>query len=114
MPKRIQRRRTPGFRLPPGTICCTRPGPLGNPFAIKDARDAGYRGTDEELGQWCVELFTRWLNGEEGILYGPKWEKQLAAFHARRAELAAAEFLACWCGQGKPCHVDAIIQWVQS
>lgn len=32
MPKRIQRKRTKGWRMPDGAISVTRPGPYGNPF----------------------------------------------------------------------------------
>lgn len=45
-PKRIQRKRTKGFRLPPNTVCVTRPGPLGNPWLIV-ADDSG-----ERVGWW--------------------------------------------------------------
>lgn len=31
-PKRIQRKRTKGFHLPPNTLCVCRPRPWGNPF----------------------------------------------------------------------------------
>lgn len=34
MPKRIQRRRTKGWRLPPNTVCVTRPGKWGNPYSL--------------------------------------------------------------------------------
>jgi hypothetical protein len=30
MPKRIQRKRTKGWRMPPNTVSVTRPGPFGN------------------------------------------------------------------------------------
>ncbi len=39
MPKRIQRRRTKGAKLPPNTKCCTRPGPFSNPFIGTDAAE---------------------------------------------------------------------------
>lgn len=36
-PKRIQRKRTKGWRMPPGAVYVGRPGPFGNPFTIKGA-----------------------------------------------------------------------------
>ena len=36
MPKRIQRKRTKGWRLPDGAICTTRPGRFGNPYTAKE------------------------------------------------------------------------------
>lgn len=37
MPKRIQRRRTKGWRMPTNTVCVTRPGKFGNPFETAEA-----------------------------------------------------------------------------
>ncbi len=34
-PQKIVRRRTRGFRLPPNTLCVTRPGRWGNPFDFR-------------------------------------------------------------------------------
>lgn len=31
-PKRIQRKRTRGWKMPPNTVCVTRPGRWGNPY----------------------------------------------------------------------------------
>jgi MT-A70/Domain of unknown function (DUF4326) len=39
-PKRIQLRRTSGWRLPEGAISVTRPGRWGNPFRVGDDRAA--------------------------------------------------------------------------
>jgi len=36
MPKRIQRRRTKGWKMPENTVCVTRPGMFGNPFKTKN------------------------------------------------------------------------------
>lgn len=35
-PKRIQRRRTKGWRMPPNTVNCTRPGKWSNPFRVSE------------------------------------------------------------------------------
>lgn len=39
--KRIQRRRTKGFRLPPNTVCVDRSTKLGNPFDWRDGLKIG-------------------------------------------------------------------------
>lgn len=36
MPERIQRRRTPGWRMPDGAVYVGRPGRWGNPFIYRD------------------------------------------------------------------------------
>ena len=85
MPKRIQRKRTKGFKLPAGTVCCTRPGLFGNPFG----------GTE------AVRLHREWLKRNTALSAIVRGEI------ARK--LSGAKFLACWCSLEKPCHVDNII-----
>jgi hypothetical protein len=87
-PKRIQLRRTRGWRLPDNAVIISRPTKWGNPFRI------GVDGTREE----CVRQFGRWIVGDD-----PK------ARDLRRAldELRGKD-LACWCPPG-PCHGDMLI-----
>jgi hypothetical protein len=109
MPKRIQRKRTKGWRMPPDTVSVTRPGPYGNPYTIKGAREAGYRGTDAELAQLCVDMFradwkraiecakrdrTPYMPFGKPIYLGPLKGKNLA----------------CWCGPSQPCHATVLIE----
>lgn len=42
VPMRIQRRRVKGWRKPPNTVYCGRPGPWGNPFRAKDYEQSHY------------------------------------------------------------------------
>lgn len=117
---RIQRRRTPGFRLPPNTICCSRPGPYGNPFPV-----------DIYGVERAIDMFNQWLTGNmsmselSGLSRYPEGSMVLArvSLLARLPSLAGKN-LACWCrlcpdhAAGKPldgdcaacapCHVDAI------
>lgn len=89
MPERIQRKRTKGFRLPPNTVCVTRPHEWSNPYKIgsPDVPDA----------ETAVRLYRE--NFNRGT-----WSKQLA-----HEALDGYEYLACWCKIGNPCHVDVLI-----
>ena len=109
MPKRIQRKRTKGWRMPENCRCVTRPGIFGNPFRVAGAREAGYRGTDEQLGEWCVDLFRRWLNGEQGLLYGEVYDCKRRAILKRLPELRGKD-LACFCSLDAPCHADILLE----
>lgn len=51
MPKRIQRKRSKGWRMPAGAVYVGRGTKWGNPFTI-----------EEENGQWCVVI----LRPEQG------------------------------------------------
>ena len=87
-PRRIQLRRTKGWRKPEGAVVVARPTKWGNPF-----RDGLNR--DE-----AVELYTEWmLRSYPG--------RRLAA--EARFELAGRD-LACWCPDDQPCHADVLLE----
>jgi len=84
-PIRIQRKRTKGWRMPPNTICVTRPGKWGNPFFAK--------GNNEHF----VHLFEDFVNGSP--IY------QDAAYIELRGKN-----LACFCKLDQPCHADVLLK----
>lgn len=113
MPERIQRRRTLGWRMPDDAWYVGRPSIFGNPFTVKGAREAGYRGSDRHLQGWCVIRYRDWLAGTEpeGLVIG---------LRDRRAQIIEAipllrgKDLACWCkiydeNGHWPCHADILL-----
>lgn len=118
-PKRIQLRRTKGWRMPAGTIKCDRSSPWGNQYKVDgsprryaprwevflctDGRFAGppvgYRNTKREAIAFAVEKHREALLAPEGELMRRRI----------RAELAGRD-LACWCGLDHPCHVDTVLE----
>lgn len=118
MPKRIQRKRTKGWRMPPNTVYVGRPTVYGNPFRI------GLHGTHEE----CVALYKRYLSGEI-TAEDTEWRNSLydvingyspytgkILFWARLLEPLRGKNLACWCplidddGNSVPCHADVLLE----
>lgn len=95
MPERIQRKRTKGWQMPPNTVCVTRPGRYGNPYTAKQAREAGYKGSDTQIAQMCVDMFR---------LEMPEFAKT-----AFRQDLRGKN-LACWCSLDQPCHADVLLE----
>ena len=83
MPKRIQRKRTKGSRMPPNTVSITRPGKWGNKWRIQD----GF--TIEE----SLNIYAEW-----------------ARDHAQeiKRELKGKD-LACFCKEGERCHADILL-----
>lgn len=127
-PKRIQLRRTKGWRKPEGTIVVSRPSRYGNPFKVGAlVRDPGpwnspacpydgfmepgvYQASglagpyDYEIRRIrdaadAVALFTPYVVFHDDV-YPPE---------AIRRELGGRD-LACWCGVGDPCHGD---EWIR-
>ena len=110
-PKRIQRKRTKGWRMPSNAVSITRPGKFGNPFTASECRAAGYEGTDEEIKARCVKAFRAWLCDKDGWLNwdGPEAEKAKQAILDGLPQLQGKD-LACWCALDKPCHADVLIE----
>ena len=87
-PKRIQRKRTKGWKMPPNTINVTRPGKFGNPFKVEDFASA----------QACVKMFKTHRHS-----FGYPSDDEV------RAELCGKN-LACWCALGQPCHAEVLLE----
>lgn len=85
-PKRIQLKRTKGWRIPPNTVKVSRPGKWGNPYSV------------EEYGrQAALFNFRNWING-------------LVLIGARDLSELRGKNLACWCREGAPCHADVLLE----
>ena len=84
MPKRIQRSRRRGWRLPEDAVYVGRPTKWGNPFVL--GRDGDRRR--------CVELYRERLRPD---------------LVASLDELRSKD-LACWCPLDEPCHADVLLE----
>lgn len=68
-PKRIQRRRMAGWKMPAGAVYVGRPTKWGNPFAVDGdwitwaAVGLGYRGDATGRRAAAVALFSSWVTG---------------------------------------------------
>lgn len=99
-PKRIQRKRTKGWRMPENTVYVGRGSRWGNPFKV------GVDGTAKE----CVEKYSKWLLPYDKRT-GDIDEFLLSDCNLTEIELALkSKNLACWCKEGEPCHADILLQ----
>ena len=90
MVRRIQRGRERGSRQPANTKYCGRPTEWGNPFPIGE----------EYTRARAMEAFREAF-----------WGHELPVTPARaRTELAAYDYLSCWCRLERPCHLDEYIR----
>jgi len=87
-PKRIQRKRTKGWRMPEGAVYVGRPTQWGNPFKV-DARHNLFEAVKDFRGY--VE--SRLANGIGYPLRALKGKD-----------------LVCWCPLHKPCHADVLLE----
>lgn len=122
MPQRIQRRRTPGWKLPAGAVCVDRSSRWGNRYRLAKREDSpfplgpavvldrsfelgpifGGFTTQVEAQAFAVELFRRDL-----LASARTWDP---ATHAHYFGPLTGRDLACYCRPGDPCHADVLLQ----
>lgn len=135
-PKRIQRKRTKGWRMPEGAVYVGRGSKWGNPFAVGRVSDwprwggpAPYRVETPDGRIWHHETGRKVILGR---VAADQHHKKLAAAHAvelfalhigpmgnfeyddeelteLRTKLAGRD-LACWCPLDSPCHGDVLLE----
>jgi hypothetical protein len=111
-PKRIQRKRTKGWRMPEGAVYVGRPSRWGNPWrvvrqkrtwldeaahrhphAVHHQVERTYLGTfvsEERARYWAVQGFRQDFEGDLAPLRGRD--------------------LVCWCPLDQPCHADVLLE----
>ncbi len=125
MPKRIQRSRTKGWRMPAGAVYVGRPTKWCNPFASSEndrecqAKIHIANGMVFEPDSWwnakgVVEMYESWLLGlkvrdcetEEFLTV----EQFLPPSPIYDLHLLRGKDLVCWCPIGACCHADALLK----
>jgi hypothetical protein len=129
MAKRVQLRRTKGWRLPPGCIVVARPTRWGNVFVVGQGA-VTYSGPilgptagnyDPKDRRWADQAQMRQREGltaaEAVALYRMDLLDTLKTGDEETAvELSDAlvalrgHDLACWCDLAAPCHADVLLE----
>lgn len=107
-PKRIQRKRTKGWRMPEGAVYVGRPTKWGNPFSVAACIEAGFARDHAQAASVCWQAYNDWIRG------GTSWEWP-GSDELRRKTLAdlgeiRGKDLACFCGIDQPCHADVLLE----
>jgi hypothetical protein len=132
-PKRIQRKRTKGWRMPEGAVYVGRPSIFGNPFRAHKCECCGYWDVrdDNDVTYLVDHAYVRqpqvradrstWTTkaqaGRESVrLYDDEltywvggrlsWD---ASFRLAVMQLRGHD-LACWCPLDQPCHADVLLE----
>jgi hypothetical protein len=92
-PKRIQRKRTKGWKMPEGAVYVGRPTLFGNPF----------KAVLTDSGPITPRMA---VDGYRAMLKRP--EKQVYR-NVIKATLRGKD-LACWCPIDQPCHADVLLE----
>jgi hypothetical protein len=110
-PKRIQRKRTKGWKMPPNTVSVTRPGEWGNPFRI-----GGYFRVNAGAFAWLEAradvakndpAFTKIETPEQAVEFFKRYASSRKPGHFKPLH---GKDLACWCPLDQPCHADVLLE----
>jgi hypothetical protein len=94
--KRIQRKRTKGWRMPEGAVYVGRPTIWGNPFDMS-------RG---ETRMSVLTWYRMWLTGKKNKAGSDLLRDEILS---RYLELRGKD-LCCWCPLDQPCHADVLLE----
>ena len=118
-PRRIQRKRSKGWRMPEGAVYVGRMTLWGNPFSIKWVADNFDVVDDEDARATAVSFHREWLEQGITVPYPHPGESALLSDRRERvlneAPRLAGKDLACWCpledanGNSVPCHADVLL-----
>ena len=133
MPRRIQRKRTKGWRMPKGAIYVGRPSKWGNPFDLRREEHCwtalvyGFRADRAGRLAASVVIYRAWLTGGQPgridcglVIDTPDGPIRVASspvitvpapptLDEIRTELAGKD-LVCWCPLDQECHADALLE----
>ena len=117
MPRRIQRKRVKGWRMPGGVIYVGRPTRYGNPYwHVEKFHGRGlslalYENTAQ--GIWNPALLDGMPDPYVRQVYDThrEWTARFSIHPLEEIEaLLGGKDLACWCREDAPCHADILIR----
>jgi hypothetical protein len=114
-PKRIQRKRTKGWRMPAGAVYVGRPTFWGNPFAVTKACPAkqavrSYRRLIKTWSQAAIMRAVKFADdGQPAVLEALALIVWRNTARTRLHELRGKD-LCCWCPLDQPCHADVLLE----
>jgi hypothetical protein len=96
MPKRIQRKRIKGWRMPDGVIYVGRPTRYGNPYKVSELGESALT---------CYRKELEWYLSGEGC--DPKHTERVK----EDLRNLRGKDLACWCRLDSKCHADILLEF---
>lgn len=114
--KRIQRKRTKGWKMPENTVYVGRPTKWGNPFIIVKLHDGywsvktSYEDLFNTVIQICRPAYKTKLEAvNDAIKCYKVLVKEKGNFYFPLEEIKGKN-LACFCSLSEPCHVDVLLE----
>lgn len=106
-PKRVQRSRAKGWKMPEGAVYVGRPTFWGNPWTVADLMGEGL--SEGEAREAAVESYAAWLRpGGETMGYPACAVVRVQI--VGHVSMLRGRSLACWCALDQPCHADVLLE----
>ena len=120
-PRRIQRQRKKGWRMPEGAIYVGRPSRWGNPFTPILMAESGVH----RIAHWLPRGRQIVLSGHEHLSLNAAMADAVRMYRARIENWIDDEYdgdaydamselrghdLACWCRLDEECHADVLLE----
>ena len=102
--KRIQRRRTKGWRMPEGAVYVGRPSRWGNPY------EAGKPPYPNHLGGGVFPCDCPPLTTERAVSMFASMAARVRRGRDEWLEPLRGRDLVCWCPLDQPCHGDVLLE----
>lgn len=109
MAKRIQRKRTKGWKMPQGAVYVGSPTKWGNPFKVWSEKSLDGYMPDIAVSNFRDRIEESDYEAEQDAL-GVSAEITSVEI---KAELRGKD-LACWCSLDQPCHADVLLEIANS
>lgn len=118
-PRRVQRKRIKGWRMPDNTVVVDRTSGFGNPFPVTKgtATCMGKKEIIYVVGTWSgpamwVDCKTKEEAQSRAVQVYRVWISNPSQEHLRsKARLTLrGKNLACWCKPGEVCHADVLLE----
>lgn len=106
MPKRVQRQRTKGWRMPEGVIYVGRPTVFGNIWRPEDGR--AYFVPPAERAAWAVRRYVADAQTRGFVHYD--LSEADPVYLSDLPRVLGGRDLACWCPLDAACHADYLLE----
>lgn len=104
-PRRIQLRRTKGWRMPDQTVSVARPTKWGNPWRVENVQGVGWCCADPGTNVLTTASSPAAAHAMAVARFEASLAQQPDLVAAARQDLRGRN-LACWCPASMPCHAD--------
>lgn len=99
MPKRIQRKRTKGWRMPDNTVYVGRGSRWGNMYIVGE----------QCMTPWGDDILVR-DNAHAARLFRTEMVNDILLHRPDYLEPLRGKDLACWCRLDQACHADVLLE----